>query len=480
MVNYSVKARKVVLYATAVIAGICIYAALASLWLQGTIFNNDLHKRLFEKYSIYEKVYKDAQEYLENYLKTIKTTSTENQSQQKHLFTLAEKAITPGLIINNLNTMLDGILEYCKGETHFLPDIHLKLSNDSISASDGTNAINSQLQDIDKVNLGVILMYLDRSDITDKLMVMKLLEFVLSRLPTLSFLVFLFSLMTGMASATKKEHVRLWFGAMLSVMCIMIIISIIVSSIFNNIINNWSNGLANPSFPLLSEALPFYARDIVHRYIVYLSLTGLLSFALIIIYTLYSKTACNTDSPVLFKLICRYKKHICSFVLLLLSVFFIINLHLLKEDFHLKNLSIAIDRMKGITAFSRVVYAQDAAIYSLELRFTDKKTESPIAGIKAHIIGKATNSGKAYEEYITSGFDGKVRTELGTGSFKLDFRYVSFPDEYIMPSPYYFEVTKPGVTIITIKLEESEAKKPEITDLSNIDSAAKSPLLEHY
>ena len=129
----------------------------------------------------------------------------------------------------------------------------------------------------------------------------------------------------------------------------------------------------------------------------------------------------------------------------------------------------AVDRMKGITAFSRVVFAQDAAVNTLELRMVDRKTNTPVQGVYTNISGISSVSGKSFNEAVTSDPEGKSIITLDIGSYKLSFDSRQFPEDYILPPPYLFEMEAAGSTVITISLDKVEAPKPGTIEMQILD-----------
>lgn len=489
MADFKAVVRKMIINVTAATAGICIFAAIASVMLDNTLFNQTLHRSLFIKYGIYSQIGDITKKYFDDYSKNFGKESPESQKQQEELVSLADKALTPEMISLNTNSVIDGLILYFKNETRFLPDIYLKPAYEKTSPNQidtsviaGKPAANS-LTGIDRINLSIVLMYLNRTDISDKIMVIKLFQFVLSKLSPISYILSAFCLLAGYLALGNNKTISIWLKKTILVAGSIFLISAIALFFCLYIFIPWSKEIKN-SFALLpGMTMANYIKDWLSPLTLFLFAAGLIVISFIPIFKFSSKPV--KSSRIYLNLInlklekegklqdCIRKKYykvvICSFSLLIIILFSILQYQIIMNEFRSKDLAAALDRMKGVTSFSRVVYAQDAAIYALEIRIMDKKTGLPIEGIQMNISGKSINEEKTFDELKTSDSDGKVKAILDTGSYNLSFDYGEFPEEYIMPSPYYFKIETAGTTVLTINLDRTEPKNPGVLEIQILD-----------
>src|SRR5690606_17381969 len=66
--------------------------------------------------------------------------------------------------------------------------------------------------------------------------------------------------------------------------------------------------------------------------------------------------------------------------------------------------------------------------------------------------------------------EGTAKFHLGKGTFYIDFSSTQLSDNYIMPSPFYFDLTSVGTTIITINLDKyNEMENYGIVEIEILD-----------
>jgi hypothetical protein len=491
MVDFKAVLRKIIILITAVIAGICIFATIASAMLDNSLFNQIPHKKLFEKYGIYSYIGNTAKNYFSEYSKNLGKDSPDNIKQQQELVSLIDKALTQEMISMNINSIMDGLVSYFKSETRFLPDLYLKPASEvgTVKNEAGTSnptAANS-LAGIDRINSSIILMYMNRTDISDKLMVVRLFQFALSKLPLISCILVVICLLCGYLAVGRKKHLFAWYKITLLTAGVIFFVCAIALLAFIYLFLPRSIEIKS-LFAVLPESVTSgYIKDWLSPYILLLSVSGAIAFSLIPLlkYITFKVENSKIISYISrrFSVIENIKKNpaitkyariiVSSVFLLVLIIFSIVQLQIARNEFHSKDLTVALDRMKGITAFSRVVYAKDAAVYALEIRIVDKKTELPVQGIQMHITGKSANKGTAFDLLKTSDTEGKAKVMLDEGSFNISFSYDKFPEEYIMPSPYYFKIESAGTTVLTISLDKMVPKNPGIIEIQILDKENK-------
>lgn len=216
MKSFSITARKLALLLTAIIAGISLYAAATSLLLENTLFDPKTHKNLMEKYNLYARAGSILESSLKEYIELLNTGSAKNPAQNEQYLLLAKRAVTPEMIKLNADSIVEGLLKYFRNETRFLPDIYIKPVSDSgLQGLQGKNpeegrVTEASISNIDKVNLSLIIMYLDKPAIMDKLSFVRLFQYTLSRTTQLTAFLFLFCILSIFFIAKSKTEFAFW------------------------------------------------------------------------------------------------------------------------------------------------------------------------------------------------------------------------------------------------------------------------------
>ncbi len=489
MKGYSNALRKLAFLLSALVLSMCLFAALASTKLANTLFDAELHKKTLNQSDVYSQTGNIAKSSLDGYLKSLDAGPPESLKQQEQLVSFIQKAITPEMIKLNIDSIMDGLLKYFKSETRFLPDIYINPVQDKPldelqTATEKDDKVSGDsLTKIDKINLSVILMYMNRTDITDKLSVVRLFEFILAKIPLLAVLLLSLALLSGLLLIKNKNELTRWVKITFTFAGSIFTVSGIALLIYLYFILPANHSYIALTVPLQAETAVAYIQNWLNTLTLFFLCMGAASFLLLPLSRLLinflskrKKIARLKESPLPNHSgteICVKKRSIKPVfaVISLVSVFLLSFLFYgsIKGEFLSKDLSVAVDRMKGITAFSRVVFAQDAAVNTLELRMVDRKTNTPVQGVYTNISGISAVSGKSFNEAVTSDPEGKSIITLDIGSYKLGFDSRQFPEDYILPPPYLFEMEAAGSTVITISLDKVEAPKPGTIEIQILD-----------
>ncbi len=507
---------------SALIVSLCLFAAIASARLGNTLFDAEVHKNVLNQCDIYSQTGSMLKNSLDDYLKTLASGSPETLRQQEQLVSLIEKAITPDMLKLNIDSIADGLLGYFKSETRFLPDIYINPVQDQPpqelqTDTDEEDRVSGEaLSKIDNINLSAILMYMNRSDITDKLSVVRLLYFFLSKIPILAVLLLAVLLLINMFLLKSRKELNGWVNLTALLTGFVFALFGISLLIYLYAVLPAHHSFISLSVHLRGESAVAYMQNWLYPSALFFIIAGLAAFILTSLFKLLSRCTENitnrfsgnargtgpgsqkpmggdTVSPVRrFAFIRRnlvlIKKSIVKTgrieicgrkpgikpVIAAISLFSILSFSYvyfgaLKSEFLSKDLAVAVERMRGITAYSRVVFAQDAAVSTLELRMVDRETNTPVQGIYTNISGKSAISGNAFNEAVTSDGGGKSKTTLDIGSYKLSFDSTQFPDDYLVPPPYLFEMQAAGSTVITISLDKVEEQEPGIIEIQILD-----------
>ena len=489
MRGYGSALRKFSFLMSALIVSLCLFAAFTSAKLENSLFDLELHKKILNKYDIYSQTGSIMKSSLDDYLKALDSGSPESLKQQEQLVSFIKKAITPEMIKLNIDSIIEGLLKYFKNEARFLPDIYINPIQDKPLHELQTNVdkddkvSGESLARIDKINLSVILMYMNRSDITDKLSVVRLFQFALAKLPPLAGLLFAVSLLSSLLLMKNKRELTGWVKITALLTGCAFAVSGVSLLIYLYCVLSANHSYISLSVPLQAESAVVYMQNWLYPSALFFLIVGIASILFVPLFKLLTNFTSDWKNISWFKKsipvknslieICGGKYGIkpvfAAISLLLILLFAFLYIGSLKREFLTNDLTVAVERMKGVTSFSRVVFAQDAAVNTLELRMVDRKTNTPVQGIYTKISGKSAISGNSFNEAVASDYEGKSKTTLDIGSYKLSFDSTQFPNDYKLPPPYLFEMEAAGSTVITISLDKVEEPKPGTIEMQILD-----------
>lgn len=469
----------------AVVSGILLFNAAAAASLEAGLFNSSFHLKLINKYGIYSQLEQAAANSLKHYVNGVKSGTGENDKQKDQLFSLVNSAITPDMVKLNTDALIRGLMEYFSGEVLFLPDVYLKAANVKPSSEpDGTVDQTSPgqrqpLAGIDRISLSVLLMYMDRYDVINTFSEIRLVKFALSYAPVfltlLSMLLFVLSAVFAGGREVKTRLSQAILAAGLSGISASFIL--FIPSLFYLPVYPGSSGLTKY---IDKDALYGYLRACFERPAIPLAAFSIAILSALPISRLLPKAIpgdiVRKLSPrIVFikKYVCfpvpdvskKYAKALAGIILLIaLTGALAVKAEAMKGDFHSKDLGAALERLRGVNPYTKIIAARDGIIYSVEVRTVERDSGQPVQGLEMFLDG-SPDGGNAYSESGASDSLGKTRFYISKGSFKLEFDPSKFPENYKIPAPYPFEIKMAGTTIITVSLEKAEAKKPGIAEL---------------
>jgi archaellin len=118
----------------------------------------------------------------------------------------------------------------------------------------------------------------------------------------------------------------------------------------------------------------------------------------------------------------------------------------------------------------QVIAAKDDGIYSLQVKLVDRKSSMPVNNVNINVNGKSSIQDRYYNESKATSDEGTAKFILDKGDFRLSFKGSDFPDEYQIPSPFYFNLETAGTTIITVSLDAASERNPGIAEIELLDS----------
>lgn len=456
--------KLVVRFTTAILAGLFLFFILMLSNINTGVLSSNFHKQLFEKHSIYTQAQNVVDHSMKGFIDNLKKNSSESYDLHKSTFALLENSLTPGMIRMNLDALREGIFQYFRGERIFLPDIYLNPVKTNDTSSSG-NTSPQVLSKIDKVNLSAVLLYINRSDITDRLLILKLVYYLAETLPGFSLLALLLLFLGGLVFCKKVHDVVNWIGTTLFTCGVLCVLTGITLLIYTYIIMPHNIYPVAASIPLQSNVIVSYLQDLFVHTSILLLIPGviifLLSWGVFSSYKRFPSALTKEHTPVTESehkvyVILKYSVYFILFIFIITATGY--RFYSFKKDFESNDFPAAISKIKNANTVTQVISAKNDAIYTLQVKIVEGKSGKPVKGLKINVSGKSDPSKKDFNENSTTDEEGMAKLTLDKGSFRLSFISAFFPSEYQIPSPFFFDLKSAGTMIMTINLDNT----PEI------------------
>jgi len=484
--------KKTVYLTTAIITGLCLFMLIFSLTANNTILNPDFHKQLFVKNNIYSDTQKGLKESISSYISGLDAIKTTDSDKQKAIFLILQKSITPEITRHNLDSIRVELFQYLRGERKFLPDIYLntqpEISDQSLSdIYSGSSLPLSSLSGIDKISLNTILQYINREDINDYILILKLFYYLLSIAPGFLLLTMLLLALIGIHLCKKFKDALRWTAYSLLICGFLGILTSIILYIYS-----WAYLPKNIypvtlTLPLEHKVVLAYIRDCISPFIISLLFIGLFSIVVFFVFIFLPKLKSfflkdiNENSKYLLgntlfiknipvekrekfasqnnqnkKQIISKSIYVGLLIIILTGIGY--KMYSFKLAFDSNDFSMALEKMRNTNAVTQVIAAKDEAIYTLQVKVVDTKTGNPIPNVHIIINGKSA-IGVNFNNTASTDATGIAKFSLDKGDFRLSFGTSDTLSGFQIPSPYFFELKTAGTTIITSRLDENSEKE---------------------
>ncbi|NLD47124.1 MAG: hypothetical protein GX660_07980 [Clostridiaceae bacterium] len=477
MKKIKILVRNIALISTSILSGILLFIFSASIFITSTILTPDFHMDLFEKYDLYSHAETAIDNTLKNIFKNSGTQINQFDDQQKELLNVVENSTSPQMVRMNLDSIREGIFQYFRGDKNFLPDIYIdtkSLSDNNIYDDKKADEQVKLQSKIKKINLSAILLSLNRKDISDYILLVKLVYFIISYLPVLSLALLALLSLISFILCNKPGKLPRWLFFTLIIAAILCIISaVFIFAFLYRIL---------PSSIYINEAFIVFDSGLIISYIkACLSPVMIFSFSLAAIFItcafllLFAKNFLqkyvSASAVILSRLSNSCKKTVkyCITAFLFIFVLFSLSFKLygFYRDFNENNLSSAMLKITNKNTTTQVISAKDETIYTLQIKLIDSKTGKAIPNIKINVSGKSEIPDRYNNVHGITDEKGVVKFTLGKGNFNLVFSPVTLPCEYMLPTPFFYELKSVGTTIVTINLDldDSNTKNEGIVEI---------------
>ncbi len=165
-------------------------------------------------------------------MNTLQSSKLNSPNNQKELVLLLKKSITPEIIKLNINNLREGIFDYLLGKKSSLPDLYLTLDPKVLNNS---NIQYDSLKNLNKINLDTLLSFINREDILNCILYLRLLCYCLSILPNTVLLFYMILFFLYVVLSKKSNEIFKWVQTSLITCCILCSTTIIGVYIYENL-----------------------------------------------------------------------------------------------------------------------------------------------------------------------------------------------------------------------------------------------------
>ncbi len=477
--------RSFIYTAVAVLAGISIFLVQTSVYVNSGILTSGFHANLFQKHNIYSQVQNVIGNSIAGFSESINRNPPQKAGNDTEIFNMLLKSITPEMVKSNTDSLRDGLIQYFKGERSFLPDVYINIGTAPSPQTRENPSYNSKvateaLSKVDRINLNAILLYINRTDITEHLLMIKMVYYFISAIPGFFLLVLLLLSFVGLILCKKALDMTRWIAVALLSGSIIEFISAagIMLSIYFIIPRNLYPVVA--SLPLTADVVLPYINDCLLPLAFFLLVSGVISIVLFTVFYMlpglfpkvFSHTVHSPQSAAAGKQrIIRYSMYLVIFLLVISAMGY--KIYDYKKAFISNDFTTVFSHWKSASTTTEVIPAMDDTIYALQIKLADRKSGKPVTNVQVNINGESSLMKKTYDSTGTVSDTGMAKFILDRGTFRLSFVSSGFPSEYQIPSPFFFDLKEPGTTIITVNLDsapDKDRQKPGIVEIEILDS----------
>jgi len=469
--------KHILIFLLGALAVLSITMIVFSISINISILNEKHHERLFDKYDIYDQTHSVIDSAIQNIVKDQIKYSPNSYKEHKEIFDKILNSSTPESVRNNLISIRTGLFKYFQGKTYFLPDIQLGTDEDYDTKSSTTSQNSQQaLSKIDKINLSAILMYINRNDITEYLSFIKFFYFLTHIIPYVSLIVFLFCLFIVSIMINKTRTFFRWLKNVTLFSAAIAICASIALVFYCLLIMPANIEPIVMSFPYKDGIVSGYIKSCALMLSLFIGLYGIIILAVRIGINYIPLVAKQKFFVTIYKFFHKYfvrykyaRITVNSILAILLCVLFAMNCNYIVSEFSKNNYKYVLSKITHANTVTEVIAAKDDTIYDVNLKVVDKKSNTPVSGLKVNISGKSSISGKSVNEVLTTDEEGSLKSSLDKGTYKITFISESFPEQYDIPTPFFFELKESGTKVISVALEESPEYKQNLWGIVEIE-----------
>lgn len=457
MIHSGFYKQKIIIPLIGLVMGILLFLAAFAALLDGILFSSEFQEKALNNIGIYSHAAEIAGTLSSGI--GAPETGAGSLTDIKPFFS---STASPDLISQNIKSVTDGLISYFKGYTEELPDLHLIADNESV-----------------KVNLSIIFIIFGEFNITDVLLVISLLQFVLKYVSIFGLLLFL-ALLYIMLNTDKKG----FYGFLNITAAICLILCLAAGILILVGLNN-----APPAVLAQMERFEAISPDVLKGYISYcantlsarLILLGIAVFAAVrISLLLFERRGAGPGSlgislsketaPARNYSVPPRKPRLCKAAAMLLlpallsSAVFYVQIRWAYQDFAGRDLSRAVSFIKGRVQYYRITDATNDPVYLLSIKVLDSTAKLPVPDLSAFVSVSGGKGSRLIHSYTDS--DGAAVFLLDQGRFSLELYSGGILADYTpsgLPS-FEFDMAMPGKSELVILLDSQAGGTPSVKE----------------
>ena len=387
--------KRFMLLFVSILAGLCLFILVVSLIVYTALLNADFHEKLLAGEDVFSCISSITQ-------KTINNLN-----------------ITPEMVQSNLYSIIRGLISYVKGTENLLPDIYFD------SNSLGLAALGNTDNYLDKINLSTILLFLNRSYISDSLTILRLLYECLKTAFNIVTIFFFFLVIIILITANKRGEMIKYWHLLICFPGSLCLISGFISFLYSK--NKLPGIIHALSLQVdisqdikvdLAYMLTSYAKKCLNYMTFCFILSGVALISVSILVSLILKfslfKSCKnkhfTTKPFLTKIftptssvshsnktLSLSKSRVFLFVIVLVTILLMQKIGDFNEDYKINSFLTLASRIREYGSATPVILAKDDNIYLLQVCVVDENNGEPVQGIKVALINN--NTVKDYENH---------------------------------------------------------------------------------
>lgn len=448
--------RSIACFFISIFGGVLLFLCISSLFINSTIISSDYHKNLINKYDIYSRISKDACHSLPNAIKQFYQTDN-LLIDDEQISGLIKETITSDFVERLTNPLIEGVFAYISGNNSTLPDINISSVTKVLEAKsllpEELSSKTSQ-----RISSASLLSYLGLQNISKSITNIKFVHMLFSFVPKIMFPIFIILVfLIFYLCKSRRESLRYILISVLSaaVLSILMVISL-------NSVKYKTYSLCQPwlsSFSTISQTgeiiIPYILDCIDTLFVFFIKISIFLALIFVvgsIALKKYSDKFSNLFNKVI---VSKYTKNkLFILVLIIVTCILLFNTGMLVMELRNETLPFAFQELRGNTS-TRVIAANNSSVHSLHVKVVDKKSR-PLKMVGVIATGQTPSCEDTTTKQDKTSDEGTAKFNVDKGIYEISFDSLSFPENYEIPQPFVTEVKIPGITEVTVTINEKQ------------------------
>lgn len=470
--------KKTICFFIALTGGVVLFFCVISAFINNVLMSPDYHKSLINKHGIYALISADLNGVLPSVIDNFYNTDG-NTAVNKQITSDTIKSTVNSVFIEKITIpLVEGTLQYIAAEQSSLPDIDIAPIT-KVMEQNGMLPMQFSSKSVRKISVSALLSSLNLETTKKSISVAKTIYFYSSFIPKILIPVFIILMLLIFRLSDFQQHKLRYILLSILSMAVCCIAAVIALKLFEQKIYSMQAVIpvVFQAMPQLSRIIIPYSIDCINTSFTFLLKVGtLISFAWLAVF-LFSKkylpilpNIYNKKTDINKSIV----KKASNIVLVILIFIAVINTGALFVKFRDEGLSFVLHELRGNTSI-RVIPAYNSGVYSLCIKVVDKKSR-PIKNVGLVVEDQTPSRVKSTNMQDTTDDTGIAKFNVDKGIYKISLDSLSFPDGYEISQPFITQVKIPGITEVTININDAHNSDDtalgiielEILDESNV------------